>query len=192
MTGFHNWNVAFLDWLTNSAFGRQESQMENNHGTFFAMQKAAIAMFVGDKQQAEREVLSARTRIEMSIAPDGSQSEELQRTRSWHYTTFNLLAFTRLAAIGDRIGIDLWSYQGPRGQSIMRAIEHLLPAATGSAPWEYPELGFLAYAAADIVRAAANAGSEAAQKAVGSLQSPPEDVWVLRPAPEQLDAVKAK
>ena len=44
---------------------------------------------------------------------DGSQPQELARTRSWHYSTFDLVAYTRLAAIGRHVGVDLWAYRGP-------------------------------------------------------------------------------
>lgn len=192
ITGFHNWNLDFLDWLTNSQFGLEESSQQNNHGTFAAMLKASIALFVGKTEQAKQEVLSIPDRINASIAPDGSQPEELARTRSWHYSTFNLLALTRIASIGRKLGVDLWSYQGPRGQSITKAIEYLILAATGRSTWEYPELEFRAFAAADILRAAAAAGSESAEKVLPEIQLPSDDLWVLRPAPEQLDMVRPK
>lgn len=187
---FRQWNVAFLDWLTNSEFGREESMQKNNHGTFASMQKAAIARFVGRDEQARQEMRGIQDRIDACIAPDGSQPEELTRTRSWHYSIFNLLALTRAAAIGKQIEVDLWSYQGPQGQSIMRAIEHLILPATGGSPWTHSEIDFLPSAAADVVRDAAAAGSEPAQRAIHKLQLPLEDIWALRPAPEQLDPVK--
>ncbi len=91
-----------------------------------------------------------------------------------------------------KVGVDLWSYEGPQGQGITKAIEYIIPAATGSASWEYKELQFEAFAAADIIRAAANAGHEVSKKAVEKIETPPEgDLWPLRPAPEQLDPVKA-
>lgn len=191
ITGFQNWNVEFLHWLTNSSFGREESAQENNHGTFAAMQKAAIARFVGNNEHARQEIHNIADRINVSIAPDGSQPEELRRTRSWHYSIFNLLAFTRIAAIGQKVGVDLWSYQGPQGQNITKAIEYLIPAAIGEATWGYAEKEFLTFAAADVLRAAAVAGSELARIAVPKLPLPPNDIWALRPAPEQLDTVAA-
>lgn len=85
--------------------------------------------------------------------------------------------------------MDLWSHRGPDGQSLFRAVDHLLPAATGAAAWPHPELEFLCYAASDVVRAAADAGDAAAEAAVPRLQAPPGgDLWALRPAAEQLDS----
>ncbi|MGP3982955.1 alginate lyase family protein [Streptomyces sp. KR80] len=189
---FRTWNVQFLDWLLNSAFGKEEAAAKNNHGTFHAMQVAALAAAVGREDLARSTVVDARTRlVNAQIARDGRQPGELSRTRSWHYSTFNLVAFTRLAAIGERVGVDLWRYTGPGGGSILGAVRYLLPAATGAQPWPHPELDFRAYAASDIVHAAADAGDREARAALRKLQTPPGgDLWLLRPAAEQLDSIR--
>ena len=185
------WNTDFLGWLRNSDFGKEEAAATNNHGTFYDMQLAALAYATGDRDLARRTVLSVRsTRIASQIASDGSQPQELTRTRSWHYSTFSLVAHTRLAAVGRHVGVNLWAYRGPDGQSLFGAVDYLLPAATGAASWPHPELGFLRYAATDVVHAAADAGDARARRAVPSLGVPPGgDLWVLRPAAEQLDSI---
>lgn len=190
-SGMRAWNTAFLDWLVNSPFGKEEAAAKNNHGTFHDMQVAALAVATGDKALARRTVLEARAkRIDPQIAADGSQPQELARTRSWHYSTFDLVAYTRLADIGDKVGVDLWAYRGPQGQSLFKAVDYLLPAATGAVPWPHPELEFYRYAATDVVHAAADAGDRRAKAAVPRLQAPPGgDLWALRPAAEQLDSI---
>ncbi|WP_333739801.1 alginate lyase family protein [Streptomyces sp. IBSBF 2806] len=189
--GMARWNSDFLRWLTDSEFGRQEGAAANNHGTFYDLQVAALAYATGDEDLARRTALSARTaRIAPQIAADGSQPQELARTRSWHYSTFDLVAYTRLAAVGRHVGVNLWKYRGPDGQSLFKAVDYLLPAATGTAVWPHPELEFARYAATDVVHAAADAGDGRAQRAVPSLQEPPGgDLWALRPAAEQLDSI---
>ncbi|MFE2565662.1 alginate lyase family protein [Streptomyces mirabilis] len=190
-TAMRAWNTDFRDWLENSAFGGEESAAQNNHGTFYDMQLAALAYATGDEDLARRTVLGAESkRIEPQVAADGSQPQELTRTRSWHYSTFDLVAYTRLAAIGRHVGVNLWRYTGPDGQTLAKAVDYLLPAATGAAPWPYPELEFHRYAASDIVHAAADAGDRAARAAVPKLETPPGgDLWTLRPAAEQLDSI---
>ncbi|MFG2785251.1 alginate lyase family protein [Streptomyces prunicolor] len=190
-TAMASWNSDFLGWLKNSAFGKEEGAAANNHGTFYDMQLAALAYATGDKALARRTVLDARAqRIDPQIAGDGSQPQELARTRSWHYSTFDLVAYTRLAAIGRHVGVDLWSYQGPDGQGLLKAVDYLLPAATGAAAWSHPELAFYRYAASDVVHAAADAGDPRAKAAVPKLEAPPGgDLWALRPAAEQLDSI---
>ncbi|MGW1301842.1 alginate lyase family protein [Streptomyces sp. NPDC002514] len=190
-SGMARWNSDFRDWLKNSDFGREEGAAANNHGTFYDMQLAALAYATGDTALARRTVLDARARrIDPQIAGDGSQPQELTRTRSWHYSTFDLVAYTRLAAIGRHVGVDLWAYRGPDGQSLFKAVDYLLPAATGAAAWPHPELEFERFAASDVVQAAADAGDRAARRAVPLLAEPPGgDLWQLRPAAEQLDSI---
>ncbi|MEU9010304.1 alginate lyase family protein [Streptomyces sp. NPDC048479] len=190
-TAMRAWNTSFLDWLVNSPFGKEESAAKNNHGTFHDMQVAALALATGDKDLARKVVLDARgKRIDPQIAADGSQPQELARTRSWHYSTFDLVAYTRLAAIGKHVGVSLWAYQGPQAQSLFKAVDYLLPAATGAAAWPHPELEFYRYAASDVVHAAADAGDRQAKAAVPRLETPPGgDLWALRPAAEQLDSI---
>ncbi|WP_262062337.1 alginate lyase family protein [Streptomyces sp. STR69] len=185
------WNSEFLGWLKNNPFGKEEGAAANNHGTFYDMELAALAYATGDKALARQTVLDARAkRVDPQIAGDGSQPQELARTRSWHYSTFDLVAYTRLAAVGRHVGVNLWSYQGPDGQGLLKAVDYLLPAATGAAAWSHPELEFYRYAASDIVHAAADAGDARARAAVPKLEAPPGgDLWALRPAAEQLDSI---
>lgn len=187
---FQEWNRCFLDWLVHSTFGIEESAQHNNHGMFAAMQKAAIALFVGDLELVKREVFGIRERIDREISSDGAQTFELERTRSWHYSAFNLVALTRLAAIGNKVGIDLWEYRGEQGQSLHDAVDFLLPSAMGEKKWEFEEKDFKPYAVWDVVQAAAEAGNGRAKRALQRIPEPPGgSLWVLRPAPEQLDAV---
>ena len=189
--GMAKWNADFLAWLKNSDFGKQEAAAANNHGTFYDMLLAGLASATGDKDLARRTVLEARfKRIAPQIAADGSQPQEPAGTRSWHYSTFDLVAYARLAGIGRHVGVDLWAYQGPATQSLFKAVDYLVPAATTAVPWPHPEVAFHRYAATDVVHAAADAGDREAQRAIALLEEPlGGDLWALRPAPEQLDSL---
>jgi hypothetical protein len=185
-----DWDSQFLNWLMTSANGAQEAAQKNNHGSFFDMQEAALALATGQTDLAKGIVQTVETtRLDVQLAADGSQPLELSRTLPFHYSAFNLLALTRLAMIGRHIGIDLWHYRTPSGGSVLDSVNFLIPAATG-APWPYPDLNFQPFAATDIIHAAADAGDLAAIKALPKLQQPPTgDLWLLRPAPEQLDPI---
>lgn len=80
------------------------------------MQIASIAAYIGQTDLARFILEEQKKRIDDFIAPNGTQPLELARPRSWHYSTFNLVAFTRMAAIGKYVGVDLWNYVGPEGQ----------------------------------------------------------------------------
>ncbi|MER5770927.1 alginate lyase family protein [Streptomyces sp. NPDC001985] len=189
--GMRAWNTAFLDWLLTSGFGKEEAAAGNNHGTFHDMQVAALAAATGERALARRIVREAGAkRIDPQIAADGRQPLELSRTRSWHYSVFSLVAFARLAEIGERVGVDLWGYRGAEGESLFGAVRYVLPAATGEGVWGHPELEFRRYAAGDVIRAAADAGDARARAALPHLEPPPTgDLWLLRPAAEQLSSI---
>jgi hypothetical protein len=183
--GMRGWNAAYLDWLVNSPFGKAELATTNNHGSFAAMQIAGLALALGDRDLALSMVRDkGRQLIDSQIKADGTQPLELSRTRTWHYSNYNLSALTRLATIGRHLGVNLWDYRGPDGQSLSAAVDYLLPAATGS-PWTLPELEFHRYYVNDMVHAAAEAGDRDARRAVAGLEPVPAgDVWDLRPAPQ--------
>ncbi|KAJ6612032.1 alginate lyase-domain-containing protein [Mycena sp. CBHHK59/15] len=145
------------------------------------MQSAGIALFTGNTGLATSKANTMKSRISSYIAANGSQPQELSRTRSFHYSTFNLVACTRMAAIGKKVGVDLWGY---------KAVNFIIPAATGAKKWAYPDLNFTAFSASDVVHASADAGNANAKAAVGKVPAPPGgDLWLLRPAAEQLDAL---
>ncbi|KAJ7876148.1 alginate lyase-domain-containing protein [Mycena olivaceomarginata] len=182
VSAFRQWNVDFLDWTNPVA--------TNNHGTFAIMQSAGIALFTGDTTLVQSKANLMKPRIGLYITANGSQPQELVRTRSFHYSTFDLVAYTRMAAIAKKVGIDLWGYEGAQGQSINQAIDFIIPAATGAEEWSFPELNFTAFAASDIIHASADARNAAARRAVSQVPAPPGgDLWLLRPAVEQLDPV---
>lgn len=83
---------------------------------FAAMQVAAIAGWLKQTPLAVSTLESQKSRIDTKISPDGSQPEELARPTSFHYSTFTLVAYARLVAVGDKLGVDLWNYVGPDGQ----------------------------------------------------------------------------
>jgi hypothetical protein len=87
--------------------------------------------------------------------------------------------------------VDLWGYTNPAGGSIVKAVDFLLPAATGGAAnWHYPDLNFTQYAPLDSVHAAADAGDRQARAALSQVPAPPGgDLYPVRPASEQLDDI---
>jgi hypothetical protein len=126
--GLREWFQAYLTWLQTSQHGKDENNWYNNHGTWYDVQVAIFALFLGQDSLARRVIeASKHRRLETQVRPDGSQPFELERTRSLSYSLYNLLGFFDLAKLGQRAGVDLWHYQGNDGISIKKALDFLLP-----------------------------------------------------------------
>jgi hypothetical protein len=135
------WFDAYLAWLRESTEGRAEANAQNNHGSWYDVQAASYGLFVGKNETAKQILreLPAK-RIARQIEPDGRQPRELERTLSWSYSLFNLEALFAAASIGEKLGIDLWSYRTSDGRSVRKALDWLLPFAAGEKKWTYRQI----------------------------------------------------
>ncbi len=136
-----DWFYAYLTWLLESPEGRTESKAKNNHGSWYDVQVASYALFIG-KNELARKILNEfpTERIAKQIEPDGRQPRELARTQAWNYSLFNLEALFDTASIAEKLGFDLWNYQTQDKRGIRKALDWLLPFATGDKKWSYHEM----------------------------------------------------
>jgi Alginate lyase len=140
-SGLQDWFAQMLDWLQQSAPGMAQSRESDNHGSWYDAQVALYALFTEQPELAAQIIADAGPkRIATQIDPDGSQPLELARTRPFHYSVFNLDALAVLASLGSQVGVDLWSYQTEDGRSMQKALDFLLPFATGQEVWTYSDL----------------------------------------------------
>ena len=135
-----DWFAAYLDWLTTSALGQEELAAPNNHGSWANAQVVQYALFTGQNDVAKHYLETIPQRIASQIEPDGSQPEEIRRTRALHYTDFNLRALISLAEFGDRVGVDLWHYETEDGRSLRKAIDFAVPFMIDPASFPYKQI----------------------------------------------------
>lgn len=137
---FKAWMTAFLDWLVTSDLGQEEQARENNHGSWCDFQLLSLSQYCGNPEVGKEVAGSIqRNRLEKQIDKSGAQPEELERTKSYSYSVFNLSALVRIAILADNYGIDLSLHNG--GHSALKsAIDYLIPFALGEKEWKYTQI----------------------------------------------------
>lgn len=133
---WREWLRAYIHWLTRSEKGQAEAKAVNNHGTWYDVQTAALALACGEAARAKRVLEQApERRIARQIKSDGRQIFEMIRTKSWDYSIMNLEGLFELARLGEQVGLDLWHFRTDDGRCLRAALDFLVPAATGEKEW---------------------------------------------------------
>jgi len=136
---FKKWMRDYLSWLLESPLGRANARRGNNQETWYDVQVAALAIHTGQPQVGLTNFEDAKNDIREEFEPDGRQPHELARTRSWDYSIFNLTAFMQLAALDERLGVDLWNFSADL-RSLRKGVDYLVPFATGERRWPHQQI----------------------------------------------------
>lgn len=136
------WFKEFNKWLLEGEYSYAERNHPNNHGTFYDWQVAGIAIFLGDDRTAMDTVkLSQYTRLASHTGSKGQNFHELERTKPYHYTRFDLEAIIGLAHYSNRYEeIDYWNFTA-NGSSLKKAVDFLNLYSFNREKWE--EDGYL-------------------------------------------------
>lgn len=135
------WLSEYAAWLASSAHAADEFAQLNNHGTWFDVQALSLSQHVGNESWSKHLAEDSKARVQAQVAPNGTLPLELARTRSMHYTWWDLIAFFELAQLTKRSGVDLFHYVTAANQSLKHALDWVAPwTLRGAAPWPYPEI----------------------------------------------------
>ena len=134
--GMKEWFGAFLQWMQTSKIGLDEMDADNNHGAWYDAQRLAMALFIGDGEQAKKIVESAQNRLDKQMDSEGKFPKEMERTISLHYSAFVMNAFFTIAQMAEEAGMDLWDYKTLSGKSLRKGFESLRPFLTQEKKWE--------------------------------------------------------
>ncbi|MEM8737931.1 MAG: alginate lyase family protein [Planctomycetota bacterium] len=145
---FDGWVRSYMHWLLLSARGAAERKRVNNHGTYYDLQVAALAHYLGDVDTVAETLTRARGRLTRQIKADGKQPEELRRTKSFDYSVYNLYAWFDLARLADRHGVNLWDSSGRDPHTaaesglgrLRRALDYLVDHTSEPKDWPHAQL----------------------------------------------------
>jgi hypothetical protein len=134
-----SWFSEYINWLLTHRFGNDEMNTKNNHSTCWVMQVASFARLTGNDKVLDM----CRKRYEEILLPnqmatDGSFPLELNRTKPYGYSLFNLDAMTMACLILSDNNNDLVNFQLPDGRSLKKGIEFIYPFVKDKGKWSYP------------------------------------------------------
>jgi hypothetical protein len=134
------WFADYVRWMTTDPNGIEERDAKNNHGTCWVMQVAAFASLTGDRGSLD--MCRARFKnvlIPTQMAADGSFPLELERTKPYGYSLFNLDAMATICQIFDgRHDDSLWTFELADGRGMRRALAYMAPFIADKQLWKRP------------------------------------------------------
>ncbi len=134
-TGMEDWFKAYLEWFSTSKNGIEEMNAKNNHGIWYDAQKLGFALFTKNNKAAKSTIESVKERLESQMDETGFFPLEMERTISLHYEAFILEPLFWIAQMGGFLNEDLWNYETPKGKSIKKGFEVLVPYLTNEKDW---------------------------------------------------------
>jgi len=135
-----DWFSEFTNWLKTHPYGIEEMNWKNNHGTWWHTQVAAFAGLTGDNETLE----FVRERMKTILIPnqmsnDGSFHYELERTRPYAYSFFNINGMALLAHILSKDSEDenMWKFSLDDGRGMELAIEFIHYYTKNKSEWPF-------------------------------------------------------
>ena len=137
MTGFRAWFSELLEWLMTHEYSKDEMVHPNNHGTCWNMQVATYAKFCNNSKVMEFcKANFINTILPGQMAKDGSFPLELERTKPYGYSLFNLDAMTINAWVLSDSFQCFWNYD-INGRSLLKAVEFMAPFVAKKNDWPH-------------------------------------------------------
>ncbi|QGN38632.1 alginate lyase family protein [Klebsiella oxytoca] len=140
VSALKQWFGEYYHWMTTSQNGFEEDNWHNNHGSYFDMQAATFALFSGKTDEAKQRLhITQLRRIAGQFDTEGRQMGELERTRPWHYSNFNLEAYNRLGRLGEKAGVDIWNFTLD-GHSLRQGYQYIAGFINSDTPWPWKDI----------------------------------------------------
>lgn len=137
LTAVKDWFSKYNEWLFTDQFGIDERDNGNNHSTCWNMQVAQYAKFTNDLEKME--YCSNHFKNDLlpkQMAQNGSFPLELERTKPYGYSLFNLDAMVMVVKILS-VNENLWNFYTNGNKNIRNAMEFMYPFILDKQCWPY-------------------------------------------------------
>lgn len=140
LSGLRRWFGDYAEWLSTDPMAREDWGLKQNHGLSYHGQIMNYSRLAGDEGRAREHAKILSGLAVKMVAADGSLPEEIERTRSWHYSLYALeiLFYSIGAARG--LGVDMLAPENESGRSIRRAVDYLCGFIDNPDAWPYKEI----------------------------------------------------
>jgi len=139
--GIKKWLSEFRIWMLDSKNGKHEAAAKNNHGAWYEAQIISLSLYLGMNDFVKEFSGSIKSnRLEKQFEPDGSQPEELKRTKALSYSYFNLLAVMTSLKLAENVGVKYADNITPDGRSLKKGVDFLYPFSAGEKEWPYKQI----------------------------------------------------
>lgn len=134
--GLRGWFRDLIEWMATSSNGIEEANAKNNHAVAYFLQLAVYADFTGDQARlSECRRRFKEVFVGVQMAADGSFPLELERTKPYGYSIFQLDNMATLCQVLSRPEDNLWSFELPDGRGIRKAMAFLYPYLADKSRW---------------------------------------------------------
>ncbi|KAF9648312.1 chondroitin AC/alginate lyase [Thelephora ganbajun] len=128
----NQWLSQYINWLEHNPLALEEKAAANNHGSFYFNQVAALKILAGDNSGALNILGEYFDGIyKDQINADGEQPLEAERTRPYHYRTYNLAAMITNARLAKYAGWDVYQHTSNSGGTIQKALDFAMNTGPG-------------------------------------------------------------
>jgi hypothetical protein len=136
-SGLKEWFTDYLEWLLYSTFGQEERNYYNNHGTCWYLQAAAFARLTGNAEVLELCRKDFKLKLILQMDESGGFPAELERTKPYSYSIFNLEVMCALAQVISDENVNLFEFSTADGRGLALAMEFLYPYLKNKELWPY-------------------------------------------------------
>ncbi|KAF8152909.1 chondroitin AC/alginate lyase [Crassisporium funariophilum] len=147
------WSREYITWLETADIAVEEGLADNNHGTFYYNQLAAMKIIVNDLAGAKK-VTNTFFNLQYltQIDANGEQPLEAARTRPYHYRSYNLAAMITNARLEKYVdpSSTVWEKRTNSGATIKTALDFAMTIPSSASKEEkyvqelYPNIAAVA------------------------------------------------
>jgi beta-galactosidase len=139
LSGLKHWFADYVEWMTTHPYGVDEMNARNNHSVAYFLQLVAFAKLTEDAGKLEiARKYYKETLIPYQMDIDGSFPLELERTKPYGYSIFQLDNMVLLCQLLSTEGEDIWKYTMKDGRCIEKGMEFLFEYLKDKDRWPYP------------------------------------------------------